>query len=108
MDGRNPLFYLSKDLRTYAESELNKPMLIVINKCNFLTTKQRRQWHTYLTQNNIQHVFFSAYTEKQKIDNAAQQERKKLQQQYHNDPRLHNDGDDPKEQEEEDDDAITE
>ena len=58
MDGRNPLFYLSKDLRTYAESELNKPMLIVINKRNFLTTKQRRQWHTYLTQNNIQHVFF--------------------------------------------------
>ena len=85
VDGRNPLFYLSSDLRTYAESELGKPMLIVVNKCDFLTEKQRMWWHTYFKQHNIEHLFFSAYAEQKKLDEAAQEPRKR---QANDDPRL--------------------
>ena len=85
VDGRNPLFYLSSDLRTYAETELGKPMLIVVNKCDFLTEKQRMWWYKYFKQHNIEHLFFSAYTEQKKLDEAAQEARKKL---ANDDPRL--------------------
>lgn len=88
VDGRNPLFYLSSDLRTYAEKELGKPMLIVVNKCDFLTKKQRMVWHKYLTEHNIQHLFFSAFDEQQKLDEAAQEERRKLRDAE--DPRFDN------------------
>jgi large subunit GTPase 1 len=32
VDARNPLFYLSEDLRSYAVEELGKPMLLIVNK----------------------------------------------------------------------------
>jgi ribosome biogenesis GTPase A len=71
VDARNPLFYLSEDLRKYAMEELGKPMLVVVNKSDFLTDRQRNRWSKYFTSRGADHLFFSAYEEQKKIDNAV-------------------------------------
>ena len=48
VDGRNPLFYLSRDLRKYTTEELGKPMILLINKSDYLSKRQRDAWHVYL------------------------------------------------------------
>lgn len=71
VDARNPLFYLSDDLRKYATEELGKPMLVVVNKSDYLTGTQRKRWSEYLTRRGVDHLFFSAHEEQKKIDEAA-------------------------------------
>ena len=73
VDGRNPMFYLSDDLRKYA-AELGKPIMLVVNKGDYLSADQRRKWSAYLTERKWEHVFFSAHTEQAKLDKAAQAE----------------------------------
>eukprot|EP00566_Odontella_aurita_P004720 CAMPEP_0113542026 /NCGR_PEP_ID=MMETSP0015_2-20120614/9371_1 /TAXON_ID=2838 /ORGANISM="Odontella" /LENGTH=777 /DNA_ID=CAMNT_0000442023 /DNA_START=73 /DNA_END=2403 /DNA_ORIENTATION=- /assembly_acc=CAM_ASM_000160 len=87
VDARNPLFYLNADLRTYAEVDLGKPMLIVVNKSDYLTDRQRMAWHEYLEGRGYEHVFFSAYSEQEKLDEKAREERRKLEDGVE-DPRL--------------------
>ncbi len=70
VDARNPLFYLSVDLRKYAEEELGKPMLIVVNKSDYLSPSQRLVWHEHLKSLGIEHVFFSAFLEQKILDEA--------------------------------------
>jgi large subunit GTPase 1 len=80
VDGRNPLFYLSYDLKQYTTEELNKPMMILVNKSDYLSTKQRQLWHDFLTKEHgwdpDSILFFSAITEQQVLDDAAYQERR--------------------------------
>ena len=76
VDARNPLFYLSEDLRTYAIDELGKPMLMVVNKSDFLTERQRKLWSEYFKERGIDHLFFSAVDEQKKIDYAIAVEKK--------------------------------
>lgn len=71
VDARNPLFYLSDDLRAYAMDELGKPMLMLVNKSDYLTDRQRQAWSEYFTKRGIDHLFFSAYDEQKKIDQAV-------------------------------------
>lgn len=71
VDARNPLFYLSEDLRKYAMEESGKPMLMLVNKSDYLTERQRKSWSDYFTKRGVDHLFFSAYDEQKKIDNAA-------------------------------------
>ena len=71
VDARNPLFYLSEDLRKYSTDELGKPMLILVNKSDYLTQRQRMVWSEYFTRKGVDHLFFSAYEEQKKIDQAA-------------------------------------
>jgi large subunit GTPase 1 len=71
VDARNPLFYLSDDLRTYAMEELGKPMLMIINKGDYLTDVQRKAWSEYFAGKGVDHLFFSAYEEQKRIDEAA-------------------------------------
>lgn len=71
VDARNPLFYLSDDLRKYAMEELGKPMLMIVNKGDYLTRVQREAWSEYFKQKGVDHLFFSAYEEQTKIDEAA-------------------------------------
>lgn len=70
VDARNPLFYLSKDLKDYTTNELGKPMLLLINKSDYLTPVQRRAWHEYFSdpRHAWEHVFFSAHQEQQVLD----------------------------------------
>ena len=78
VDARNPLFYLSSDLKDYAES-LGKPMMVLINKSDYLSAHQRAQWRDYLMEQGWDPVFFSATMEQKKIDEAAQRERRKAE-----------------------------
>jgi large subunit GTPase 1 len=78
VDARNPLFYLSDDLKDYAKT-LGKPMMVLINKSDYLSQKQREQWKDYLTERGWEVLFFSAVQEQQKLDAAAQAERRKQQ-----------------------------
>lgn len=77
VDARNPLFYLSHDLRDYAQVSLGKPMMVLVNKSDYLSAKQRAQWHEYLTKKEGWDcvVFFSAATEQAKLDQQAQEKR---------------------------------
>ena len=73
VDARNPLFYLSKDLKQYATEELGKPMLLVINKSDYLTSTQRQAWHEYFSHpdHKWEHVFFSAHEQQKVVDEEA-------------------------------------
>ena len=73
VDARNPMFYLSEDLRKYAE-ELGKPMMLLVNKGDYLSPEQRRLWSLYLHEKKWDHVFFSAHLEQAKLDKAAHSE----------------------------------
>lgn len=90
VDARNPMFYLSEDLRRYASTELGKPMLILVNKSDYLTAKQRRAWHEYLKERDIEHIFFSAFEEQGKLDEEA---RKARAEEAGRDARLEDQGD---------------
>jgi large subunit GTPase 1 len=69
VDGRNPQFYVSLDLRKYVEEELGKNMIVVVNKCDYLTQKQRLMWHEYFKSlDGLEHVFFSAVKEQEILD----------------------------------------
>jgi large subunit GTPase 1 len=73
VDARNPLFYLSQDLRKYATEELGKPMILLINKSDYLSPRQRQAWHDYLSHPDHQweHLFFSAVDEQKRLDEEA-------------------------------------
>ncbi|KAG7346964.1 HSR1-like GTP-binding protein [Nitzschia inconspicua] len=73
VDARNPLFYLSKDLKAYTTQELGKPMLLLINKSDYLSPAQRQAWHDYFSDpdNEWEHVFFSAHEEQHRLDEEA-------------------------------------
>ncbi len=73
VDGRNPLFYISMDLRSYVEDELHKSLIVVVNKCDYLTERQRAMWHDYFctSLNGLEHVFFSAVEEQRILDDDA-------------------------------------
>lgn len=77
IDARNPLFYLSEDLKDYANS-LGKPMMVLINKADYLTAVQRQEWCDYLTQQGWERpIFFSAVQEQKKLDDWAREERRR-------------------------------
>lgn len=72
-DARNPLFYYSADLATYCQDELGKPMLLLLNKSDYLTDYQRNAWDQYLTRRGLSHLFFSAFQEQEKLDTNPQE-----------------------------------
>ncbi|KAI0689891.1 P-loop containing nucleoside triphosphate hydrolase protein [Cytidiella melzeri] len=71
VDARNPLRFRCEDLESYvqdvegAEGEQGtgkgkRRSLLLINKSDLLTAKQRRQWADYFDTQGIQYAFFSA------------------------------------------------
>lgn len=64
VDARNPLMFYCEDLNTYAsEVSPNKVSLLLLNKSDFLTDKQRAEWASYFDSVGIRAVFFSALEE---------------------------------------------
>ncbi len=71
-DARNPLFYISTDLLKYATQELEKPVIVVVNKSDYLSKRQRELWFIELSKNRgLNCVFFSAFLEQQILDEGA-------------------------------------
>lgn len=72
VDARNPLLYFTGDLVSYAsEHDPPRPMMIVLNKSDFLTEYQRIQWSRHLDSLGIKYVFYSAHKEQKKVDALA-------------------------------------
>lgn len=72
LDSRNPLFYFSKDLEHYVEElstlENPKKTLLLVNKADFLTEAQRRDWANFFETIGRSFVFYSAsYSASQSI-----------------------------------------
>ncbi|GAA5813384.1 hypothetical protein MFLAVUS_006862 [Mucor flavus] len=61
VDARNPMLFRSADLEKYVvEVDENKTNLLLINKADFLTVKQRKKWADYFDSQGIKYTFFSA------------------------------------------------
>lgn len=61
VDARNPLLFRCEDLERYVkEIDKNKMNLILCNKSDFLTFRQRSIWAKYFDSIGISVVFFSA------------------------------------------------
>ena len=66
VDARNPLLFRCEDLECYVhEVSKEKTNLVLINKADFLSEKQRQYWAEYFTSINLNVAFFSALEENQ-------------------------------------------
>jgi len=66
VDARNPLMFRSEDLENYVKDvNPQKQNLLLVNKADMMTSKQRRAWAQYFKSNNIAYRFFSASLAKQ-------------------------------------------
>lgn len=69
VDARNPLLFRSQDLETYVkEVDPRKENLLLINKADMMTYKQRKAWATYLEEAGISFKFFSANLAKELLE----------------------------------------
>ncbi|KAL4788056.1 hypothetical protein BJX76DRAFT_317001 [Aspergillus varians] len=66
VDARSPLLFRSEDLETYVkELSSKKRNLLLVNKADMLTDKQREAWADYFERNQIDFRFFSAQMAKE-------------------------------------------
>ena len=64
VDARNPLLYYTSDLMlSAAELTPPRPMMLLVNKADFLTDYQRAVWAKHLDSLGIQFAFYSAQNE---------------------------------------------
>ncbi|KAI0003432.1 P-loop containing nucleoside triphosphate hydrolase protein [Xylariaceae sp. FL0662B] len=69
VDARNPLLFRSEDLERYVKDvDVEKKNLLLVNKADMMTTKQRKAWAKYFKENRIAYRFFSASLAKQLMD----------------------------------------
>ncbi|KAF5659167.1 GTP-binding protein [Fusarium heterosporum] len=70
VDARNPLLFRSEDLEDYVKDvDSKKENLLLINKADMMTPKQRKAWAKHLKEAGIAYRFFSA--ELAKAENEA-------------------------------------
>lgn len=61
VDARNPLLFRCVDLEAYVkEVDPRKRNLLLINKADMMTEKQRKAWADYFDEHGIEYTFFSA------------------------------------------------
>ena len=66
VDARNPLLFRSADLEKYVKDiDPKKRNLVLINKADMMTPKQREIWADYFDENGINYSFFSAQLAKE-------------------------------------------
>jgi large subunit GTPase 1 len=71
VDARNPLLFRSEDLESYVRTvDARKQNLLLINKADMMTHRQRKAWADYLNGAKIPYQFFSASLAKE--ENEAQ------------------------------------
>ena len=69
VDARNPLMFRSEDLEVYVKDiDPKKQNLLLINKADLMTYKQRKMWAKYLKGEGIDYRFFSAQLAKEMIE----------------------------------------
>ncbi|KAF4998202.1 hypothetical protein FDECE_11843 [Fusarium decemcellulare] len=66
VDARNPLLFRSEDLESYVKAvDPKKENLLLINKADMMTPKQRKAWAKHLREAGIAYRFFSAQLAKE-------------------------------------------
>lgn len=76
VDARNPLFYYSTDLESYArELTPPKPMVVVVNKADYLSRVQQREWARHFEGRGVSVLFFSARQQQELLNKEAREER---------------------------------
>ncbi|PYH99474.1 P-loop containing nucleoside triphosphate hydrolase protein [Aspergillus ellipticus CBS 707.79] len=74
VDARNPLLFRSEDLEAYVkEISPKKRNLLLVNKADMLTDKQRAMWADYFDRHNISFRFFSAHMAKERNERLMQE-----------------------------------
>lgn len=69
VDGRNPLFFRCPDLEKYVkEVDTHKYNILLVNKSDLLSEEIRKCWSDHFNKHGLNHIFFSAKTEQEKID----------------------------------------
>ncbi|KAK4453789.1 large subunit GTPase 1 [Podospora aff. communis PSN243] len=69
VDARNPLLFRSEDLEIYVKDvDPKKENLLLINKADMMTYRQRKTWASYLKGAGIPYKFFSAHLAKEQIE----------------------------------------
>ncbi|KAK4224856.1 large subunit GTPase 1 [Podospora fimiseda] len=75
VDARNPLMFRSEDLDVYVKDvDPKKENLLLINKADMMTYKQRKMWADYLKGANIPFRFFSAHLAKEMLEALEEEE----------------------------------
>jgi len=66
VDARNPLLFRSEDLEVYVKDvDPKKHNLMLINKADMMTYRQRKAWANYLKGAGVAYKFFSAFLAKE-------------------------------------------
>ncbi|XP_078486693.1 large subunit GTPase 1 homolog [Ciona intestinalis] len=69
VDARDPLLFRCLDLETYVtESNESKQNILLVNKADLLSSKQRSEWRSHFEQLGVNVVFWSAVLENEKLD----------------------------------------
>jgi large subunit GTPase 1 len=72
VDARNPEFFYASDLDQYikdvAAKGNKKEFVLLINKSDFLSPELLKHWNEYFKEKGVQHLFFSALAEQEKLD----------------------------------------
>ncbi|EGE86109.1 ribosome biogenesis GTPase Lsg1 [Blastomyces dermatitidis ATCC 18188] len=69
VDARNPLLFRSEDLEKYVkEVDPRKRNLLLVNKADMMTEKQRDIWADYFEEHGINYKFFSAALAKESLE----------------------------------------
>ncbi|XP_076820375.1 large subunit GTPase 1 homolog [Clavelina lepadiformis] len=69
VDARDPLLFRCKDMETYVkEVSSEKKNVILVNKADLLSPKQRETWRKYFEDLGVEVVFWSAILENEKLE----------------------------------------
>lgn len=69
VDARNPLLFRCPDLESYVtEVSKDKVNVLLINKADLLTRKQRKAWARHFEKEGLKTVFWSALAESNRLD----------------------------------------
>ncbi|KAJ3012008.1 UNVERIFIED_CONTAM: hypothetical protein HDU68_001415 [Siphonaria sp. JEL0065] len=75
VDARNPTLFRSNDLESYVrEVDSRKGNLLLINKADMLTVRQREAWASYFEKECVEYVFFSAALARRRLEEEAEAE----------------------------------
>lgn len=89
VDARNSLLFRSEDLERYVkEVDPAKQNLLLVNKADMMTEKQRQSWADYFVDKGINYKFFSAHLAKElnegkdALDDLVQREERQLLEEH--------------------------
>ncbi|ORY71655.1 uncharacterized protein BCR38DRAFT_480151 [Pseudomassariella vexata] len=69
VDARNPLLFRSGDLEAYVKDvDPKKENLLLVNKADMMTLRQRKEWAKYFKEKKIAYRFFSAHLAKESLE----------------------------------------